>query len=159
GGARREFAVTIPRCGSAVGVLQSATNGFRDFRSSSRGRIEVGSGTVTCALGTIARWQVRWLTGDAPDRSAPPVTARAESVVTAEPHVLNVQTRLICETPELADPFASARLEVILPARSIVTSASGQSLVAWSTRPEAENLRLLLDFASPPIVGQSVDLQ
>jgi hypothetical protein len=158
GGLRREFAITIPRCSSAVGVVQTSGAAIKDFRSSSRGRTELAADSATSALGATARWQVRWRTGDLTERAETGVTARAESVVTAEPQVLFVQSRLIFETPELADPFASTRLEVTLPPGSLVSSATGSTLVSWRTRSEPDAVRALLDFASPPIVGQSVDL-
>src|SRR5262249_50411959 len=50
GGLKREFGVTLPRCSSAVGVVQSSGAPIRDFRSSARGRTEAGFATVTCAL-------------------------------------------------------------------------------------------------------------
>jgi hypothetical protein len=160
GASRREFAITIPRCSAAVGTLQFASGRFKDFRSTSRGRSQVDAERIVCGLGTIARWHARWRAGDVSDRMAElAVSARAESVVIPEPQVLTFQTRLLFETPELADPFGSTRLEVTLPVGSIVFGANGQSLIGWMTRAENDNVKLLLDFTSPPIVGQFVDLQ
>ncbi|QDT55216.1 hypothetical protein Pan44_32580 [Caulifigura coniformis] len=161
GGLKREFALMIPRCAAAVGAINSSAGPIRDLRSSARGRTQGDAGSVTCALGATGRWHARWRGTESPERSTldSTVTARAESVVTAEPLTLLVQTRLIFETPELADPFASARLELELPQGSIVASVVGQTLAHWRTRTDGERLRLLLDFTSPPIVGQSVDFQ
>jgi len=160
GNLRREFSITIPRCNSAVGIVRTSGQALNDFRSSSRGRTQIESGAATCALGATAKWQARWWTGEVPDRPASDsgVTARAESVVTAEPQVLLIQTRMTFETPEFADPFASTRLEVMLPKGSLVASATGQTLLGWRSKPEPDAVRLLLDFSSPPVVGQTVDL-
>jgi len=161
GGPKREFVFTIPRCSAAIGTIKSSAGPIRDLRSSARGRTLGEAGSVTCALGATGRWHARWRGTELPERSNADsaLTARAESVVTAEPQSLLVQTRLIFETPELADPFASARVELELPPGSIVASVAGQTLGHWRTRAEADRLRLLLDFSSPPIVGQSVDFQ
>ncbi len=158
---RREFALSMPRCPAAIGVVRTGSAAMEGFRSTARGSSRMSGDRVECALGAVARWQARWRTTEVAGRSTGdvPVTARAESVVSAEPEALRMMTRLILETPELPDPFAPLRLEVLLPKEAIVTGASGETVSQWKLRPEPDGIWVLLDLSSAPFVGQQFDLQ
>jgi hypothetical protein len=159
------LAFKLPRAADATVQLQlPSQESNSQIKVACRGHVESTPDGRSFSIGNSGEVAASWRPSQSvSDRSAAEgaaaVSARAESLMVLEPGFLRGRTRLIVESPETSDPFADARLAIVLPPGTTVGRVTGTGVEAWSTEVRDGMTHLTLDLASPPFAQAEFEME